>query len=186
MSLPPDITEPSVQSQPVQSYQNWSDGSTCWLLRGHRFPIKAPSAVPWTAQCSHRHWNVSDHQPISAPGSHLPPHHHRRGWVERMLQREESWILLLHLGGPWTPSSPRASWRVPQQLHLHSRRVIEPKVLLSERFSSFQRYTWLARLCISLIRSKKIMGYFFYWPFKGDLPTECLSEEPGITLRGEK
>ena len=25
------------------------DGSTCWLLRGHRFPIKAPSAVPWTA-----------------------------------------------------------------------------------------------------------------------------------------
>ena len=144
------------------------DGSTCWLLRGHRFPIKAPSAVPWTAQCSHRHWNVSDHQPISAPGSHLPPHHHRRGWVERMLQREESWILLLHLGGPWTPSSPRASWRVPQQLHLHSRRVIEPKVLLSERFSRLSMLHMPCKIMYFSDLFKKIMGYFLLaiqrWP----------------------
>ena len=113
------------------------DGSTCWLLRGHLSPIKAPLAEQRAGQCPHRHRNVSDAQPVSAPGSLLPPpSHHRSGWVGEMLQREESWLHILHLG-PSTSISPRPSWPMPQQLRLHSRRVIEPKVLLSERFPSF-------------------------------------------------
>ena len=155
------------------------DGSTCWLLRGHRFPMDSPSAL--TDIEMSRTTNLSPLLAaifllitIDVVESNECCKEKRVGSV--------SYTLLEHDG-----------------LHPHRELPGEclnnciytfagsssPKFCFQKGFPGFQCYTWLARLCISLIYSKKLWA-IFYWLFKGDLPTECLSEEPGVTLRGEK
>ena len=94
-----------------------------------------------------------------------------------MLQREESWVHLLHLG-PGTSFPPGASWQMPQQLRLHSHWFIRTKVLLSERFSQLSRSSALLHYFTC---KTKFSVHFSINPFKGDLPTECLSGKPGIS-----
>ena len=99
----------------------------CEVISSHiSWPTKAVSSP-----VLHRLWDVSHHQPFSAPSSSTPPHLWQ-GWGEGLLWREKGWKRELHLGA--TPRSHKSSHPMPQQLHLHGRRLRHTQILLWKRY----------------------------------------------------